>query len=239
MALPFLILANPKAWQRAPELAYGQGGYQPGGTHKTLSAAIALGAAALVVAGLATALVAPDILTHTPRTIEVTNYTVPEPQVIPDEPSPPVDTNLTAPKPIINIPTVTAEPPHIIIDPPVLTGPVIIPSSGGTGIEPVTPPVAEPVLRAATRNNRYMNAFQPPYPASRQREGIEGRCTVRVTIAPTGRVTEVQNVACPDSAFFDATQRRALSSWRFNPATRDGVAVESSLTQTVVFEIRE
>ena len=245
MAIPLMILADPRNWRAAPVEAYAQGGYQPGGTHKTLSAAIALGAAALVVAGLATALVAPDKIPFASGPLIADEIHVlpppppPEPQVEPQDPSP--LTPITAPKPVVNVPTTTADPLPII-DPPVLnSGPVIIPSTGsGSGpiVDPAPPPQPPaPVYRAPSVNNRFAGSFQPSYPASRQREGVEGRCRVRVTIAPTGRVSAVQNAGCDDSAFFEATQRQALRSWRFNPATRDGVAVESTMEQTVVFRI--
>jgi protein TonB len=45
---------------------------------------------------------------------------------------------------------------------------------------------------------------------------------VRVTIAPDGRVTSVEQVSATSPAFFQATQRHALSRWRFKPATVDG-----------------
>ena len=241
MAIPLMILADPRNWRAAPVDAYAQGGYQPGGTHKTLSAAISLGAAALVVAGLATALVAPNIMETVRRPIDVINIPIPE-QPKPPEPQPreqTPQTHITTPKPVIAVPT-TAVDPLPIIDPPILhSGPMIIPSTGSGPIaDPAPPPQPPaPIYQGPSVNNRFAGSFQPNYPASRQREGVEGRCRVRVTIAPTGRVSAVQNAGCNDDAFFEATQRQALRSWRFNPATRDGVAVESTMEQTVVFRI--
>ena len=243
MAIPLMILADPRNWRAAPVDAYAHGGYQPGGTHKTLSAAVSLGAAALVVAGLATALVAPDKIPFVSGPLVADEIHVlpppkpPEPEVQRPEETP--LTHITTPKPEVDVPTTHTDPivipDYVSRDP----GPVIIPSSGSGPIaDPAPPPQPPaPVYQGPSVNNRFAGSFQPNYPASRQREGVEGRCRVRVTIAPTGRVSAVQNAGCNDDAFFEATQRQALRSWRFNPATRDGVAVEITMEQTVVFRI--
>ncbi len=69
MAIPILILADPRNWSMRPATTHGPGGYQPGGTHRTVSAGLALGVAALVGVGLATALVAPEVMRpHFPGT---------------------------------------------------------------------------------------------------------------------------------------------------------------------------
>jgi len=40
-----------------------------------------------------------------------------------------------------------------------------------------------------------------------------------------------------DAAFFEATRTQALRHWRFQPATRDGIPVESWRTMTVKFKL--
>lgn len=247
MAIPLMILADPRNWRAQPAMEYGSGGYQTGGTHKTLSAAVALGAATLMVAGLATALVAPEIIRDQFEPTRARNIPIPPPT--PTEPNDPPkaqprETDILIPRPLDPLPTTSDNAPMAEILPSFDPGPYIIPSAGtGTGsgpsVAPTPPQPPEPVYRGPSINTRYARDFQPSYPLARQREGVEGRCTVRVTIAPSGRVTAVENVACADSAFFEATQRQALRNWRFNPATRDGVAVESTLNQTVVFRINE
>jgi protein TonB len=60
---------------------------------------------------------------------------------------------------------------------------------------------------------------------------------VRVTIGPDGRVTSVEEVSATSPAFFQATQRHALSRWRFKPATVDGRPVQSSKVLSVQFKL--
>ena len=140
-------------------------------------------------------------------------------------------------------------PKQVPSDPagPIIDGINTLPPLGGTGdAGPVSPPAAGPTptpvptpvtvdavpLPSAARD------FQPPYPPQLLRTGVEGKAVVRVLIGTDGRVKQVAIIAADDPLFADATERQALRKWRFRPATRDGVAVESWKQMTVRFEIR-
>jgi protein TonB len=117
-------------------------------------------------------------------------------------------------------------------------------SSTGTGpvqpyIAPPPPPLADPVLTEPAIDPRALSAFQPDYPGAMIRQGLEGIVTVRVTIGPEGRVTDIEKISATDESFWTATQRHALRKWRFRPATRDGVAMASSKVLTVRFTLTE
>ena len=101
----------------------------------------------------------------------------------------------------------------------------------------VDPPIAPPVLVAATVDPRYARDLQPEYPAGERRAERTGTVTVRVTIGRDGRVTAAECIASASDAFCRATRAQALSKWRFRPATRDGVAVESTREMTVRFQL--
>ena len=111
----------------------------------------------------------------------------------------------------------------------------------GTGISdvvlPVDPPKPPPVLTGAQPDARV--DFQPVYPAEERRAGREGVVTLRVLIGTDGRVREVERVAAASDAFWRVTEQRALTKWRFKPATRDGAAYESWKTMTVRFRLEE
>lgn len=110
-------------------------------------------------------------------------------------------------------------------------------NSGGTEI--VTPPIAPiplPVMIEASFVRGVQ--IQPDYPTSLARQEIEGYATVRVLIGTDGRVRDVQQVSATDPEFFRATQRQALRYWRFKPATRDGIPVESWREMTVRFQLQ-
>lgn len=104
-------------------------------------------------------------------------------------------------------------------------------------ILPPVDAVAEPVIVGARYDSRFVRDQQPPYPAAMQREGIEGSVTVRVRIATDGRVLAVEPLRASDPAFLVATRDWALRKWRFMPATRDGVAIESWRVMSVRFTI--
>ena len=121
-------------------------------------------------------------------------------------------------------------------------GPPPTPGAGlGGDIGTVTelPKPLAPVLRDADVDSRYRRDFQPTYPAEERRAGRGGVVTLRVLIGADGRVREVERVAAASDAFWRVTQERALAKWRFRPATRDGVAVESWKTMTVRFRLEE
>ncbi len=172
----------------------------------------------------------------------------------PPEPLPPPPDQLTPQVPTISRIDV---PPRVIPTPVpsipvsgertvVPSGPVIgsnpNPVSGTSAVrEAVTAiPVREarpPVRVDAQFDPRFAGAQQPPYPAVEQRNEREGSVRVRVTIGPDGRVTSVERVSATSEAFYQATQRHALSRWRFKPATVDGRPVQSSKVLSVQFRL--
>ncbi|MBB6124072.1 energy transducer TonB [Sphingobium subterraneum] len=109
-------------------------------------------------------------------------------------------------------------------------------SGDGGGIMPADPP-PPPVITEARPDPARMKDFQPPYPASMIRAQIEGFATVRVHITAQGRVDAIERIEATSDAFWSATREQALSRWRFRPATRDGVAIESERVMTVRFRL--
>jgi protein TonB len=101
----------------------------------------------------------------------------------------------------------------------------------------LTPPQPLPVLISARYDSRYASAQQPEYPIDMARAEIEGSAIVKVRIGTDGRVLEVVNISTDNPSFFEATRKQALSKWRFKPATRDGVAVESWREMKVRFQM--
>ena len=142
-------------------------------------------------------------------------------------------------------------PPTPIVTPPV-PGPVIPPgpttttydarvagavagAGSTTVVPPIDPPRPAPVRRAAIFSSSIDP--QPPYPAQELRAEREGNVRVRVRIGTDGRVLAVSRLSSTSDAFWRATERHALSRWRFSPATEDGRPVESSKELTVHFRL--
>lgn len=109
-------------------------------------------------------------------------------------------------------------------------------TGGGTIIDPPSP-LPNPVWTQAKIDQRYMRDFQPPYPPGKLRLDEQASFTVRVTVGADGRVKDIVLVSPVDDAFWDATRKQALRKWRFTPATRDGVAVDSVREMAVHFRI--
>lgn len=82
--------------------------------------------------------------------------------------------------------------------------------------------------------------FEPDYPPSAERRGIEGWVQVQFSVTRTGRVTDVVVVDANPPGVFEEESIEAVRRWLYNPKIEDGVAVERVGLQTVfVFEMPE
>lgn len=202
--------------------------------------------AALAVNG---ALIAGLILAFAPQIVSVVRHKTLEAYEVPKEvpPPPPVDDIKPKVDTVRNDPQIyqppVENPTHS--DNPILGSdikpdlpPVILPPATGGG-EAVHATPAPPPLIAAVVDPRYARDFQPDYPAMEIRSGFEGTVSVRVLIGADGRVKQVEQVGAGNPSFFNATRRQALARWRFKPATRGGVPLESWKTMTVRFVLSE
>lgn len=241
MTLIPLISALAGGRRPAPEpagaAAFTRHGYDSGAGHRPVAAMLAIGLPAALVAAVA---LSPMIIqdkptTETPpwKTIWLPESKPPEPKEAKPQPKQPTETVITATK--SPLPPLTGDPPTGTIDPP-----YVPPAGTGTGpaviVEPAPPP--PPKLVLAQLDPKYAGVFQPDYPAREQRGEVEGVVRVRVLIGTDGHVKAVERVSGDNMAFFEATKRRALSKWRFKPATRGGIAEESWKEMTVRFEIK-
>jgi protein TonB len=181
-----------------------------------------------------------DVFTPTPP---ITTYPVPQDPPPPEQTvEKPVDQKVPVqPKPSE---TPTVADPLVTLpsgDPPLTgtadSGQRVDP--GPTILLPPADPPREPVMVEASIDPRARAAFQPDYPGTMIRQGAEGAVTVRITIGPDGRVTDIAKISATDDRFWLATQRHALRKWRFRPATRDGVAVASTKVLTVRFTLTD
>lgn len=77
----------------------------------------------------------------------------------------------------------------------------------------------------------------PRYPADIAQAGIEGSRTARLQLDVQGQVSDVTIVdrSGSDDPRLDAAVMESLGQWRFEPATRDGHAVVSSVQVPVEF----
>lgn len=119
-------------------------------------------------------------------------------------------------------------PPSQGLDPVIGTGPTIS----------VDPPRADPA-RTGPRFATAENSIRPPYPLDMRRAEQEATLKLRLTIDARGRVTAVEPVGAANPSFLEAARRHILRSWRYKPATEDGVAVPSSTVISLSFRLEE
>ena len=182
----------------------------------------------------------PEIIRYLP--VRTTIFDVPIPDDPPEVPPPPIQVDqprnqvsqVDAPIPVFDLQTAGLE----VIGPPVpappLPGPIGTASAGTVG---EMAPALPPMRIDAAFDPRFADALQPPYPTSEERAQRNGSVRVRVTIGADGRVKSVERVNATSDAFWRATERHALSRWRFRPATVDGRPVESRKELSVLFRI--
>ena len=180
-----------------------------------------------------------------PVIIEARNIPIPPPpapkRVVEKDPP---KTDIFIPKPVIDIPVTVTNPVAPIDSGPYggfdsETGGDMMGGGTGEGIVPTKPidPIIDPVFIKVRPDLRYAAKFQPDYPSAMQREQREGTVSVKVLVGTDGRVKQVQILSATDPAFAAATERQALKSWRFKPATKDGTPYEEWYTTRVIFKL--
>lgn len=210
-----------------------QGGYagsrrSPIGLGGTIAVhAVAIGIFLLMPREMIERFVPPSILTYPIPADPLPDPVQPPPEKV-EHPVQPVDKPLI---PVV-IPHVTLPTDPMDISRTIDPLPPIPPTAEKQGDPPKTPIVAQ-----ALPDPRYARDFQPAYPPSMQRMDMEGSVTVRVKIGADERVLSVEKLSAASDDFWEATRNQALRKWRFRPATRDGVPVESERVMTVHFQI--
>lgn len=109
----------------------------------------------------------------------------------------------------------------------------------GPTLPRVDPVIPEPVFIQAQPDKRYLKDFRPQYPGTMIRADMEGFVKVRLYISAKGRVDSIELVEATDDAFWKATRKQALKYWRFQPATRDGIAISSERVMVVNFRLSD
>jgi protein TonB len=81
---------------------------------------------------------------------------------------------------------------------------------------------------------------RPPYPLAARRLGLEGRVLLEVVVRPDGRAATVRVRQSSGYGMLDDSAVETIRTrWRFVPARRGGMPVESTVTVPIRFRIRE
>jgi periplasmic protein TonB len=85
---------------------------------------------------------------------------------------------------------------------------------------------------------RIIREVKPQYTADAMRAQIQGAVFLECIVLPDGTVGDVRVVKSLDSTFgLDQEAIRAAKQWRFQPGTRDGVAVSVVVTIELTFTL--
>ena len=144
-------------------------------------------------------------------------------------PPPPIEVQVVTPR--ASVPTTTARP--VVTDPPaavlVETGEPaaevtsVLPeaSQGPVDVASIAPPQSAAQLQ-------YASAPPPPYPRAAMMAGDEGTVLLKVVVGIDGTPLSVSiHRSSGNRKLDDSARRHVLKSWRFQPASVDGVAVEA------------
>jgi len=120
------------------------------------------------------------------------------------------------------------------IDPNV---PDIRPDLALAGLPLAAPKMADGPIRY-TQSLTPISQILPRYPQHARFEGISGWVRLEFIVNPDGSVGDVTVVeAEPRRGVFDQEAVRALIRWRFQPQTRDGVAVSAQASIVINFSL--
>lgn len=109
--------------------------------------------------------------------------------------------------------------------------------------EPATPPpaAAAPVAAAPsagdTRDAALVKSVPPQYPNAALRRRQEGWVQVEFTVTPEGSVANARVLDADPPRTFDRAALDAVQRWTFNPAMRNGSAVETTVRRRIEFKM--
>ena len=103
---------------------------------------------------------------------------------------------------------------------------------------PPTPPVSETVSQARFDAD-YLRNPAPPYPPMAKRMGEEGKVILRVSVTPQGTADSVEIKTSSGSQRLDEAAQKTVRNWRFIPAKRGDVAVQSFVLVPIIFKLEQ
>jgi protein TonB len=102
---------------------------------------------------------------------------------------------------------------------------------------PVPAPPAPAAARGETREARPLRQAPPAFPVDAARRRQEGWVELEFTIGSDGAVRDVVVMRAQPPRVFDREAIRAMQRWTFEPALRDGQAVETRARRRIEFRL--
>ncbi len=159
---------------------------------------------------------------------------------VPPQPEPPPPKPKPKPRPVAKPkPEPRPEPPPPAFAPP---APVARAPAPVTAVRPAPAApstVPEPVFAPAHTRATMRNNPKPEYPPVARRRGWEGKVLLDVAVDARGRASGVKIAESSGRRVLDDSAVRAVRGWKFTPATRGEVPVDSRLTLSIVFKLEQ
>lgn len=147
------------------------------------------------------------------------------------------------PEPVERQPTAVQTEEKVIPqpDPPVIVEGGTVASNNSTTVDPgpQVDPGSEITGPVSVGNLAYVTATAPPYPRPEARAGIGGTVLLKVLVDIDGRPLDVVVLESSGNRNLDRSAREhVLKNWLFQPAMRDGKAVQAYGKVPVVFSMQ-
>ena len=146
-------------------------------------------------------------------------------------------------KPVERRPTTTRTEEKVIPqpDPPVIVEGGTVATSNSTTVDPgpLVDPGPEVTGPISVGSLAYVTATAPPYPRPEARAGIGGTVLLKILVDIDGRPLDVVVLESSGNRNLDRSAREhVLKHWLFQPAMRDGKAVQAYGKVPVVFSMQ-
>lgn len=101
-----------------------------------------------------------------------------------------------------------------------------------------SPPV-ESVVTQARFDADYLRNPAPPYPPLAKRMGEQGKVVLRVSVNPQGTADSVEVKTSSGSQRLDDSAVNTVRTWKFIPAKRGGLPVQSWVLVPIIFKLEQ
>jgi len=106
-------------------------------------------------------------------------------------------------------------------------------------VKPAPPaPAAEPVVQARFDAD-YLRNPSPSYPPLSRRMGEEGKVILRVSVSPQGTAESVEIRTSSGSTRLDESAQKTVRNWKFIPAKRGEISVQSWVLVPIIFKLEQ
>ncbi len=160
-----------------------------------------------------------------PKPTEATRQPIVKPQSVREKPRP-------VPTPKAPVSPLEATRSEIVEPTAPVAAPVISPPT------PPAPPVSE-TLTLARFDADYLRNPAPHYPPIAERLGEEGKVVLRVSVNPQGLADSVEIKTSSGSTRLDDSAQKTVRHWKFIPAKRGDVPVQSSVLVPIIFKLEQ